>query len=396
MATYKYIARDIYSRTYRGKVEANSREELVALLRSKNLYLLKYKELEQEQSNKQMKMNELSDFCRDLGTMLSSGISLIMAMNILTKRSNDKKLQDIYKNLYIKLQRGMAFSDALESENGVFPSLMVNMFRASESSGQMDVTALKLADQFDKDNKLQNKVKSAMFYPMILIVVTIIVVIAVFTVILPNFFDVFGDMELPIITQVMFAISRGLTAYWQWVLITILVIICMITMGLRVPKIRYQWDKFKVHAPKVSHLVKIIYTARFARSMSSLYTSGVSMLNSLQLAKATVNNAYIESQFDEVIKQVRDGTNLSQAISNIDGFDAKLVSSIYIGEESGKLDDMLMNIADDFDYEAELATEKIVTLLQPLMIIILGVIICIVVVSVMLPLYSLYENIGAS
>ena len=130
--------------------------------------------------------------------------------------------------------------------------------------------------------------------------------------------------------------------------------------------------------------------------MSSLYTSGVSMLNSLQLAKATVNNAYIESQFDEVIKQVRDGTNLSQAISNIDGFDAKLVSSIYIGEESGKLDDMLMNIADDFDYEAELATEKIVTLLQPLMIIILGVIICIVVVSVMLPLYSLYENIGAS
>ena len=154
--------------------------------------------------------------------------------------------------------------------------------------------------------------------------------------------------------------------------------------------------KIKVHCPKVGYLTKIIYTARFARSMSSLYTSGVSMLNSLALARGTINNVYIASQFDEVIKQVRDGTNLSQAISIIDGFDPKLASSVYIGEESGKLDQTLLNVADDFDYEAELATEKMVTLLQPLMIIILGVIIGTIIISVMLPLYSLYGSIGSS
>jgi type IV pilus assembly protein PilC len=235
-----------------------------------------------------------------------------------------------------------------------------------------------------------------MTYPMILVVVTICVVIGVFTLILPNFFDLFGDNELPFITQIMFALSKLMIHQSHWLIIGLLIIIAIIGLVMRVEKVRYQWDKFKVHVPKIGYLTKIIYTARFARSMSSLYTSGVSMINSLNLASATINNSYIEKQFSEVIRQVRDGTNLSQAISIIDGFDEKLSSSIYIGEESGKLDEMLMNIADDFDYEAELATEKMVTFLQPIMIIILGFIICAVIVSVMLPLYSLYDSIGSS
>lgn len=396
MATFRYTAKDINSKKFHGKVEANSREELVTLLRSDNLYLLKCKEIIKEESRKKMKLKDLSEFCRELGTMISSGISLIMAMNIMTKRTPDPKLQTIYKDIYVKLQQGLSLSDALEAQGNMFPSLMINMFRASESTGMLDRTAMKLSVQFDKDNKLQNKVKSAMMYPMILVVVTVFVVIAVFTLILPNFFDMFGDAPIPMITQIMFGISKAMTAYWEWFLIGILIIVCLIMMCMRLPKIRFIWDKFKVHCPKVAYLTKIIYTARFARSMSSLYTSGVSMLNSLALAKGTINNAYIESQFDEVIKQVRDGMNLSQAISIIDGFDPKLSSSVYIGEESGKLDQTLLNVADDFDYEAELATEKMVTLLQPLMIIILGVIIGTIIVSVMLPLYSLYGSIGAS
>ncbi|MFQ6874493.1 MAG: type II secretion system F family protein, partial [Coprobacillus cateniformis] len=313
---------------------------------------------------------------------------------IITKRTTDPKLQAVYKDVYVKLQQGLSLSSALEAQGELFPSLMINMFRASESTGMMDRTAMKLSVQFDKDNKLQNKVKSAMLYPMILIVVTVCVVIAVFTMILPNFFDVFEGTPIPLITQIMFGISKAMTAYWEWFLIGILVLICFITMSIKVPKVKFAWDRFKIHCPKVGRLTSIIYTARFARSMSSLYTSGVSMLNSLELAKATINNKYIENQFDEVIKQVRDGTNLSQAISSVDGFDPKLSSSVYIGEESGKLDQTLLDVADDFDYEAELATEKMVTLLQPLMIIILGVIIGTIIVSVMLPLYSLYGSIG--
>ena len=395
MATFRYTAKDINSKKITGKAEANSREELVAMLRLQNLFLLKCKNIDKVEKKQKMKNKELSEFCRELGAMISSGISLIMAMNILTKRATNQKSKEIYKEIYVKLQQGLSFSDTLASMPGVFPPLMINMFRASESTGMMDVTAKKLAVQFDKDNKLQNKVRSAMLYPMILIVVTVVVVIAVFTLILPSFFDVFGDIELPLITQIMFAISKAMLAHWEWFLIGILLIIFIMTMLMKLPKIRFSWDKFKVHAPKIGYLTRIIYTARFARSMSSLYTSGVSMLNSLALAKATINNSYVESQFDEVISQVRSGTSLSQAVSIIDGFDPKLSSSIYIGEESGQLDQMLTNVADDFDYEAELATEKMVTFLQPLMIIILGFVIGTIIISVILPMYTLYGSIGA-
>lgn len=396
MAMFKYIAKDINSKKRHGKIEANSREELVALLRSENLYLLQSKEIIKERTKYKMKLKDLSEFNRELGTMLSSGISLIMAMNIIAKRASNPHLSVIYKDIYVKLQQGFSLSSALEAQGNAFPDLMINMYRSAESTGMMDQTAMKLSIQFDKDSKLQNKVKSAMLYPIILIVVTVFVIIAVFTVILPNFFDMFGDTPVPFITQIMFAISRALINHWIWFLIGSLVIICGIILSMRVKSVRYRWDRFKVKVPKVSHLTRIIYTARFARSMSSLYTSGVSMLNSLTLAKSTVNNSYIEEQFDGIIKNVRDGMNLSQAISSIDGFDEKLATAIYIGEESGKLDDMLLNIADNFDYEAELATEKMVTLLQPVMIIILGLIIGTVIVSVMLPLYSMYGSVGAS
>lgn len=395
MAMFKYVAKDINSKKVHGKVEANSREELVALLRSDNLYLLQSKEIVKERAKYKMKLKDLSEFNREIGTMVSSGISLIMAMNIIAKRAPNPKLSVIYKDIYVKLQQGFSMSSALEAQIHVFPDLMINMYRSAESTGMMDQTALKLGIQFDKDGKLQNKVKSAMMYPMILVVVTVFVVIAVFTMILPNFFDMFGDTPIPLVTQIMFAISKALIAHWIWFLIGFLVIVCIVIMSMRVKSVRYRWDKFKIKIPKVSHLTRIIYTARFARSMSSLYTSGVSMLNSLALAKSTINNSYIEGQFDEIIRSVRDGMNLSQAISSIDGFDEKLATAIYIGEESGKLDDMLLNIANDFDYEAELATEKMVTLLQPLMIIILGLIIGTVIVSVMLPLYSMYGSVGA-
>lgn len=396
MAMFKYFAKDINSKKRNGKMEANSREELVALLRSENLYLLQAKEIVKERAKYKMKLKDLSEFNRELGTMISSGISLIMAMNIIAKRAPNPKLAVIYKDIYVKLQQGFSMSSALEAQWTVFPDIMVNMYRSAESTGMMDLTAIKLGVQFDKDGKLQNKVKSAMLYPMILVVVTLFVVIAVFTLILPNFFDMFGDTPIPLVTQIMFAISKALTAHWIWFVIGILTFICIVLMSMRVKSVRYHWDKFKLKVPKVSHLTRIIYTARFARSMSSLYTSGVSMLNSLSLAKSTINNSYIEGQFDGIIKNIRDGMNLSQAIASIDGFDEKLATAIYIGEESGKLDDMLLNIANDFDYEAELATEKMVTLLQPLMIIILGLIIGSVIISVMLPLYSMYGSVGAS
>ena len=147
--------------------------------------------------------------------------------------------------------------------------------------------------------------------------------------------------------------------------------------------------------PIIGKLMKIIYASRFARTLCSLYSSGISIVNAMVIVKSTIGNKYIETQFDNSIKAVRNGEALSVAIGMIDGFDIKLTSSVYIGEESGNLEDLLSSLADDFDYEAMLASEKMVAILEPAMIIVLAVVICVIIISVLVPIYSMYQNVGS-
>lgn len=396
MATFKYIAKDINAKKIIGKMEARSRNELVESLRSKDLYLISAKELsDKEKTAYKLKLNELSDFNRQLSTMLGSGISLIRAMSILVKRDNKPKITNIYKAIYVKLQQGFPLSAALQEQGNTFPLLMINMIRSGEESGQLESTTMKLTKQYEKDYRMKNKLRNAMIYPIILLVITIAVVFLIFTAILPTFFTYFEGIDMPPITQVVLSLSVFMKDYWYMVLIVILSIIAVWLIILREDKVRLFYDRSKLNMPLFGKLLKIIYTARFARTMSSLYSSGVSMINSLLLTKDTINNAYIASQFDEVIKLIRDGNTLSVAIQKIDGFDAKLYSSIFIGEESGKLDDMLESIANDFDYESEIASQRMVAIFEPAMIVILALIVGTVMISVMLPLYTMYSSIGA-
>ncbi|NBK98151.1 MAG: type II secretion system F family protein [Erysipelotrichia bacterium] len=396
MATYKYIAKDMNAKKVTGKMEARSRSELVDFLRKKDMFLIQCKELsDKEKTMYTFKLNELAEFNRQLSTMLGSGISLIRAMSILVKRDNKVKIKNTYKNIYVKLQQGFPLSVALQEQGNSFPLLMINMIRSGEESGQLELTTKKLAVQYEKDYRMKNKLRNAMIYPVVLLVITVVVVFLIFTLILPTFFEYFEGGDMPAITQGVLALSHFMSDYWYIVLIVILSVIALWLILLREDKVRLWYDKTKLRMPIFAKLLRTVYTARFARTLSSLYSSGVSMINALLLTKDTINNTYIANQFDEVVKLIRDGTTLSIAIQKIDGFDAKLYSSIFIGEESGKLDEMLESIADDFDYEAEIASQRMVTILEPVMIVILALIVGIVMISVMLPLYTMYSSIGA-
>lgn len=393
MAVYKYIARDMESKRVTGKLEANSRNELSAFLRSKDQFLIDCKDVTNTQQNSyKLSLKELSDFSRQLGAMIGSGVSLIRAMSILVQRESKVKIKDIYTDMYRKLQQGQTLSMAMESEGKAFPELMINMYRTGESSGQMEKVANTMALQYEKDDHIKRKIRNAMIYPIILLCVTVFVIIIVFTWIIPSFAQVFEGMELPMITQLVNGLSQIMIHYWYWLLTGVLCIFGVITTLLRVEKIRYNFDKLKLKLPKIGKLLTIIYTARFARNMCSLYTSGISIINGILIIRNTIGNKYIESQFDSVVALVRNGTSLSQSIQKIDGFDPKLASSIYIGEESGRLETMLTSLADDFDYESESASQRMVTLLEPIMIIILAVIVLCVMLAVLLPIFQMYQN----
>ncbi|RGC12506.1 hypothetical protein DXA09_21960 [Absiella sp. AM54-8XD] len=234
-----------------------------------------------------------------------------------------------------------------------------------------------------------------MIYPIILVVVMLGCAVLLFTVIIPNFVGVFGNAELPFITLAMMAVSDVMTEYWYWIMIGILVIVAIIASLLRMPTVRFKFDKMKLKLPVFGKLNRTIYTARFARTMCSLYTSGISIINGLMIVRSTIGNKFIEDQFDMVITSVRNGVSLSQSIQKVEGFDVKLASSIYIGEESGRLDEMLTTLADDFDYDSEMASQRMVTVIEPIMIVVMAIMVVIVMMAVLLPVVQLYNDPSA-
>lgn len=396
MAMFRYTARDMDAKKVNGKLEAVDRNELVGLLRAKNLFLLESKDITEKESNTyKMKLKELSSFSREIGTMLNSGVSLIRAMSILVQREEKAKLKKIYTNIYTRLQQGYTLSSAMEAEGRAFPELMINMYRSGENSGHIDQVAMTMAVQYEKDAKIRGKMTSAMIYPIVLIVMMVGAAIGLFLFIIPKFSAIYENMTLPLITVIVMGISDVFTKYWYWLIIGVLIIVAINISLLRVPEIRYKVDKMKTTFPLVGKLLKTIYTARFARTMCSLYTSGVSIINGLMIVRTVVGNRYIEQQFDAAISSVRNGTTLSLSIQKIDGFDIKLASSIFIGEESGRLDEMLTTLADDFDYEAEIASQRMVSLMEPIMIIVMAIMVLIVMLAVLLPIINMYNDPSA-
>ncbi|WP_303869936.1 type II secretion system F family protein [Acetobacterium wieringae] len=394
MPVYKYTAKNLQSQLIKGTMEATSPETVRRTLRQNNEFALKINEVRQHHKVYKLKPMELSDFSRQIASMLGSGITMIRAIKIMEERDIKPAIKKVYGLLYQEIQRGNTLSYAMELTDGSFPELLINMYKSGEASGQMEGTARKMADHYEKEHKLRGKIKSAMTYPVILFFITIAVVVLIFTLILPQFFTLFEGIELPAITQLMISISNSMTTYWYIYIIGLLVAIALGGFLVTIPQVKKALDHFKLKIPKIGKLLKIIYTARFARTLSSLYSSGLAMINALTISGATIGNSYLQGQFSGAIEQVRNGEPLSASIQTIDGFDAKLVSTIYIGEESGNLDSMLESVADSFDYEAEMATTRLVTFIEPVMIIIMAVIVGGIMLSVMLPIMTLYQNIG--
>ncbi|MDD3026918.1 MAG: type II secretion system F family protein [Erysipelotrichaceae bacterium] len=395
MALFKYVAKDLSSKRVTGKMEAADHNELIRVLKTQNLFLVSSTTEKRKDNNEyRFKLLELSDFSREIGTMLASGVTLIRTISIMEQRTQNKKIKRIYQDMYQKLQQGLPLSRAMAAQGVAFPRLLIEMFRASETSGSMDKTALLMAEQYKKDHQLTQKTKSAMTYPVILMVVTVAVLIIVFAFVMPRFLDLFQDMELPLITRINFAISGFLINYWYLLILVVGLSIASILVLLQNPKVKIEVDKLKFKLPVFGRLFSIIYTARFSRTLASLYTAGISIVECLEIARTTTGNTYLESQFVEAIRGVRSGEALSVALSHIDGFDYKLITSVYIGEESGKLDHMLQSLADNFEYDATQASERLVTLIEPIMIIFLAVVVCMIIVSVMLPIYGVYNNIS--
>lgn len=394
MPIYKFTAVDLNNKNVKGQQNAQDGDDLIQIMRSKNLMVVSYYTVEEDRKYVyKLKANEVAEFSQEISTMLSAGITIIHALDIMLKRDIKEKVRQIYVGLYNDLSNGKTLSEAMEGMGETFPRLFVNMYKTGEESGKLDIVAAKMAMHYTKEHRLNNKVKSATTYPKILMGLMLVVVLVIFTVILPQFLKLFKNMTLPLVTRIVVGISHIIIKYWLFLLIGVLCLVGLISYIVKTPSVKLKIDRMKLKLPKIGKLNKIIYTARFSRTLSSLYSSGLSMVKALSICSTTIGNTYIESQFPNAIEKVRNGEPLSTAIQEIDGFDIKLALSILIGQESGQLDRMLDTVADSFDYEAEVATTKLLTYLEPLLIVFMAVIVGFIALSVLLPIISLYKNI---
>ncbi len=396
MPEYKYRAQDQNGKIVKGRSEAPDESALHKRFHDEGLTLLDATPVVKRVALRPLKKAQLADFARQLGTLTRAGVSLVKALEIIAHdESIDSYQRDIFLKLRDRIVQGVALSNVMDELEPAFPPLFIFMIRASETTGNLDDAAMRLAEHYTDENELEQQIKSSLTYPKILSVLIVIVVAILFGYVLPQFEEIFADMpKLPLPTVILMAISDFVATKWYIILIVAALLVIFGKIFLRLPAVKYQIDKIKTKG-KWGKLTKVIYSARFARTLSSLYAGGIAIYNCIDIAKSTIGNAYIEAQFDEVLKKIAGGSSISDSIKNIDGFVVKLPASIKIGEETGQLSTMLESVANDLDFYSRQAIKKLTAYIEPVMIVIMAVIVGFVIIAVIQPIYNSYSTIGS-
>ena len=393
--SFAYTAKDAVGNIRKGVMSAEDEQEFLAKIREKGMYVTDYKERQTNTKTvKKFRTKDLAFATRQMAAMLTSGLTLVRALDILCKEQESEAARNVWRDVYENVQKGESFSDALEVHGSVFPTLLTSMVGAGEASGQLDVIMQRLSDYYANQNKISNTIKSAMVYPAILAVLTVAVVIGVFVFIMPAFRDLYTDpSQMPVLSKAMMKIGEFMVAHWLILILGLAALIFAIVYAMKLPDVRMKWDRFIIKGPAFGKLVVKIYTARFAQTMASLYSSGLPMVECLKRSADTLNNSYISMKFRDIIDEVKSGETLSSSIQRADIFDSMFCSIIYVGEESGALDDILAKTAEYYDEEADSAVKRLCSLLEPVMLIVLGVIIALVCGAFFPALYGSFEGI---
>ena len=399
---YRYTAKDFSGKIFNGVIEADNPEAFYRTLKERSQFCLNVKEAGRQSMNisltgNKLKLKDLSIFCRQFSTMLTAGLPVIKCLDILYEQTANKQFRSIILNVYEAVQRGDSLSRAMKGQKNAFPLLFLNMIEAGEASGSLDAVMQRLADQFEKDSKIQNKVSQALVYPAFLAGLTVVVVIVLLTFVLPTFLKMFSQFggKMPITTQILLAISGALTNYWYIFIAGIILITVLWSTFLKSRSGRIMWDKFKLRLPVLGKILLIVESSRFARTLASLFSSGMPIIQSIEIVAKIMKNSYIQNGLYQVNEDVRRGVSISASVKKLNIFPLMLCSMLSIGEESGNMDDILNKTAAYYDEESDTAISKMVALLEPVMIVTLAVVVGFIIISVITPVFSIYSNINS-
>jgi type IV pilus assembly protein PilC len=401
MSTFVFKALDLSGAKAHGEVEADSKQAVADQLKQRGLVVL---DIADKHSSKQIelafmqrvKANELAVFSRQLSTMISSGMSILRALYVLEEQTEGKFLKETIVAVRKDVEAGLSLSDSMSRHPKVFSPLFVAMTQAGETGGVLEDALMRVADQLQKDAGLRRQIKAAMIYPAVVIVFAVGVMMALVAFLVPVFVDVFKQFggELPALTKVSVGLSHMVTGYWWLMFGATFAIVIAFLRWKKSSWGRKQWDHFRLRVPmKIGGIVQQVAVARWSRTLASLTSAGVPLLQALDITGRTGGNVAVEEAMDGVIASVKRGGTIAAPLAQAPIFPTMVTHMVGVGEETGALDSMLDRVAEFYEEQVEASVKALTSILEPIMIIVIGSIVGFIVISMYLPLFDVYNHI---
>ncbi len=408
MTRFSYVAADAQNNAVKGKTDLPDRASVIAALTKQGLRPVSIRQLKDKKSSidldhlfesTKVKHDHLVAFTRQLSTMIGAGVPLLRSLTSIQKHSEDKALKKILTTVVKDVEAGMLLGDALGKHPDTFNDIYVNMVRAGESAGILDDILKRLAAQLEKSSAIRKKIRSAMAYPMVLVGITILAFFGLMLFVVPQIGSILTDLggedaSLPPITLFMLAVSDLIVSYW-FIILPVLIgaIVGVIYYVRKTTRGKRQFDTIILKVPGVKTLIKKISVARFARTFSALMGAGVAVLEALDVTSRAVGNVLYQDALTQAGVQVKNGRLLSAALENNELFPPIVAQMLAVGEETGQTDTVLVKVADFYEEEVDLAIEGLSSIIEPVMIVVMGGMVGLIAASVMTPIAQLSQNI---
>lgn len=408
MALYEFTGVTDAGKNIKGIREADSQKALRAYLRKEGVYLTAVnvatsrrgdgKAGAAENGSRKLFLgrvgtDDIAIMTRQLATLIGAGIPLVEALGALVEQVEHPRLQRIVSQVRSRVNEGTSLGDALNDHQGVFSNLYINMVRAGESSGTLELVLGRLADFTESQARLRSKVLGALAYPAVMMLVAFIIVGILFTTVIPKVTAIFTDMavELPFYTRALIRVSDFVQSYWYVVIALFVAVIVGIRSWVRTPKGRARWHRIQLNLPVFGPLVRTIAMSRFSRTLGTLLSSGVQMLVAMDIVRAIVGNVVLEDVVEKARDSIREGESISGPLKRSGEFPPMVCHMIAVGERSGQLEEMLKKVADTYDSQVDSKVGALTSLLEPIMIVAMGGGVAFIVAAIMMPILQLNQ-----
>ena len=424
MPRYNYVALDARGHETKGSIEAGSQNEAIGRVKDMKLHPTKIVEADKEEKagakkakakakvggkkgglnfnikipgmGGKVKPKVLTTFTRQLATLVDAGLPLLRGLRVLEKQERNANLKEILGEIATSIEGGSTFSEALAQHPKVFNKLFVNMVKAGELGGVLEVVLKRLAEFSEKAQKIKGKVKAAMFYPVAVLIVAVGIMVLLMTFVVPKFKDVFAGMgvKMPQFTLFVLAVSEIVKNNILMTMGAVAVVVVLFLLFIKTKFGRHFWDKFKLIMPVLGPVISKVAISRFTRTLGTLVSSGVPILQALNIVKETAGNVIIANAVGQVHESVKEGETITAPLEASRVFPPMVVSMVDVGEQTGALPEMLLRIADNYDEEVDNAVSAMTSLLEPIMIIFLAVLVGSIVIAMFLPLIEMIKQMS--